>query len=156
MSWALTRPVSEVRTYLDRFGQALKDNNVAVRPIFATMRQTAVFPRTDDADPYLDALITKSGRFENLFKNLADVRDGFPEQVDLKRISTRSEFDRSTLRTNLMFGTPTEVIDKLITYDRMGVDHFIYNASYGLDIALQKQSLKLFIEEVMPAFNNGA
>jgi alkanesulfonate monooxygenase SsuD/methylene tetrahydromethanopterin reductase-like flavin-dependent oxidoreductase (luciferase family) len=119
------------------------------------MRQTAVYARPDDADPYLDALITKSGRFENLFQNLADVRDGFPAPVDLKQISTRSEFDRETLRTNLMFGTPTEVIDKLIAYDRLGVDHFIYSASYGLDMALQKQSLKLFINEVMPAFING-
>jgi alkanesulfonate monooxygenase SsuD/methylene tetrahydromethanopterin reductase-like flavin-dependent oxidoreductase (luciferase family) len=156
MSWALARPVSEVQIYLDRFEKALKDNNVSVRPIFATMRQTAVYARPDDADPYLDALITKSGRFENLFQNLADVRDGFPEPVDLKQISTRSEFDRATLRTNLMFGTPSEVIEKLIAYDRLGVDHFIYSASYGLDMALQKQSLKLFIDEVMPAFNNGA
>ena len=51
-----------------------------------------------------------------------------------------------------MFGTPDEVIDKLMAYDRMGVDHFIYNASFGLDMALQKQSLELFIQEVMPAF----
>ena len=152
MSWALTRPISEVQTYLDRFEKSLKDNDASKRPIFATMRQTAVYPRSNDADPYLDALVTKSGRFANLFKNLADVRNGFPEEVDLKQISTRSEFDRDALRLNLMFGTPDEVIDKLMAYDRMGVDHFIYNASFGLDMALQKQSLELFIQEVMPAF----
>ena len=100
----------------------------------------------------MDALITKSGRFENLFKNLAEVENGFPENVGLEQLSTRREFDRDELKTNLMFGTPDVVIKKLQAYQALGVDHYIYNASYGLDMPRQKHSLKLFIDEVMPAF----
>ena len=37
-------------------------------------------------------------------------------------------------------------------YEAMGVDHFCYNNAYGLPLAAQKSSLKLFIDEVMPAF----
>jgi len=44
------------------------------------------------------------------------------------------------------------VINKLQAYQALGVDHYIYNASYGLDMSRQKQSLQLFIDEVMPAF----
>jgi hypothetical protein len=51
-----------------------------------------------------------------------------------------------------MFGTPDVVINKLQSYQALGVDHYIYNASYGLDMSRQKQSLQLFIDEVMPAF----
>ena len=51
-----------------------------------------------------------------------------------------------------MFGTPDVVIKKLQAYQALGVDHYIYNASYGLDMPRQKHSLKLFIDEVMPAF----
>jgi len=56
------------------------------------------------------------------------------------------------LHDNLLFGTPDEVIAKLKTYEDAGVDEFIYYASLGLGHKEQKTSLKLFIEEVMPAF----
>jgi alkanesulfonate monooxygenase SsuD/methylene tetrahydromethanopterin reductase-like flavin-dependent oxidoreductase (luciferase family) len=80
------------------------------------------------------------------------VKNGFPEKVDVEQLSTRREFDRDELQTNLMFGTPDVVINKLQSYQALGVDHYIYNASYGLDMSRQKQSLQLFIDEVMPAF----
>mgnify|MGYP003319180658 FL=1 len=138
ISWALTRPFSEVETYMARFNCALNEHPTSAKPLFATMRQTAVYPNPKDATHYLDALITKSGRFENLFKNLADVKNGFPENVGLEQLSTRREFDRDELQTNLMFGTPDVVIKKLQAYQALGVDHYIYNASYGLDMPRQK------------------
>jgi alkanesulfonate monooxygenase SsuD/methylene tetrahydromethanopterin reductase-like flavin-dependent oxidoreductase (luciferase family) len=53
-----------------------------------------------------------------------------------------------------VFGSPDEVIDKLEKYQEIGVDAFIYYASMGLGMAQQQRSLQLFIEHVMPAFNN--
>ena len=123
------------------------------RPVFATMRQTAVYEKASDADPYLDAFISKTARFENLFKNIADVKEGFPEQVDLSTIVGEDRFNREELQKNLMFGTPDQVIEKLKQYRAIGVDDFIYNASYGLPRDKQKSSLKLFCEEVVPAFS---
>ena len=80
------------------------------------------------------------------------MKNGFPENVRLEQLSTRREFDRDELQTNLMFGTPNVVIKKLLAYQALGVDHYIYISSYGLDMASQKHSLQLFIDEVMPAF----
>ena len=37
-------------------------------------------------------------------------------------------------------------------YEALGVDAFIYYASMGMDMDQQKESLKLFIEKVMPAY----
>ena len=48
-----------------------------------------------------------------------------------------------------------DVIAKLQQYQALGVDAFIYYASMGLDMAVQKRSLQLFIDEVMPAFAVG-
>jgi alkanesulfonate monooxygenase SsuD/methylene tetrahydromethanopterin reductase-like flavin-dependent oxidoreductase (luciferase family) len=56
------------------------------------------------------------------------------------------------LQENLMFGTPDEVISKLKRYENLGVDNFIYYASMGLGHKEQKKSLKLFCNEVIPAF----
>ena len=37
-------------------------------------------------------------------------------------------------------------------YQDLGVDAFIYYASMGLDMDVQKRSLQLFINQVMPEF----
>ncbi|MGI9305319.1 MAG: LLM class flavin-dependent oxidoreductase [Gammaproteobacteria bacterium] len=154
MSWALTRPFSEVETYMERFETALKENPGARRPLFSTMRYVAVYDRPEQADIPIDATIRQSGRFENLFKNLGGVSDGFPEEIDLDTLSSRKEFDRAALQQNLMFGTPDEVIAKLKPYEALGVDRFTYAASFGLGMKEQKRSLELFVKEVMPAFEN--
>ena len=51
-----------------------------------------------------------------------------------------------------MFGSPETVIDKVKTYENLGVDEFIYYASMGLGHEAQKRSLKLFCDEVIPEF----
>ena len=56
------------------------------------------------------------------------------------------------LHDNLMFGTPDQVIEKLRAYEALGVDQFTYYASLGLGMKEQKRSMRLFIDEVMPAF----
>ena len=56
------------------------------------------------------------------------------------------------LEENLMFRSPETVISKLRAYEALGVDAFIYYASMGLDMEVQKRSLSLFINEVMPEF----
>lgn len=152
MSWALSRPFGEVEAYMDRFKDALSANPGARRPIFSTMRYTAVYDRADQADIPLDAAIRQTGRFENLFKNLGGVTDGFAEEIDLEALNSRAEFDREAMRQNLIFGTPDQVIAKLKPYEVLGVDQFIYCASFGLGMKEQKRSLELFIKEVMPAF----
>ena len=50
-----------------------------------------------------------------------------------------------------MFGDPDTVITKLKAYEAIGVDSFIYYASMGLDMDVQKRSLQTFIDKVMPA-----
>ena len=91
-------------------------------------------------------------QFENLFKNLGDVKEGFPMAIEFSQLSNRDEYNPNKLHENLMFGTPDEVIKKLRLYEDIGVDHFIYYSSLGLDLTLQKRSLELFIKEVIPAF----
>ena len=58
-----------------------------------------------------------------------------PEVIDLASLDNRAEYDPNMLRENLMFGTPDEVIAKLKAYEALGVDNFLYCASYGLPLA---------------------
>jgi alkanesulfonate monooxygenase SsuD/methylene tetrahydromethanopterin reductase-like flavin-dependent oxidoreductase (luciferase family) len=149
----LTRPFSEVETYKRNFDAAVAKAPAGTkRPIFLTMRHTAVYARADQWEPYVRALQRVAAQFENLFREIGSVTNGFPEEIDLKALENRAEYDPTMLRTNLMFGTPDEVIAKLKRYEALGVDNFLYYASYGLPMDLQRKSMKLFVDEVMPAF----
>jgi len=152
MSWPLTRPMTEVEAYKERLDAAMAKFPGARRPTFAMMRHSALYDRAEDWEVPVRAAQRQLGQFENLFKNLGDVVDGFPKPVDLAAIANRAEYDPKMLSENLMFGTPDEVIAKLKPYQALGVDAFIYYASLGLGLAEQKRSLELFCAEVVPAF----
>ena len=152
LSWPLTRPMSEVALYKSLMEKAVAANPDKPRPIFATMRHTVVYERKEDWEVPVKAAMRQFGQFENLFKNLGDVADGFPRTIDLSELENRGEYDPHMLHRNLMIGTPEVVIAKLRDYESVGVDHFTYYASLGLGMKEQKRSMDLFVKEVMPAF----
>ncbi len=137
---------------MGRFEDALAKAPDTKRSTFLTMRYAAVCENANDWETYVNAVQHQSAQFENLFKELGAVTNGFPEEIDLASLENRAEYDPHMLREHLMFGTPDEVITKLKAYEALGVDNFLYCASYGLPMAEQQKSLRLFIDEVMPAF----
>ncbi len=156
MTWALTRPFSEVETYMQRFEDALAAAPAGTkRPRFMTMRHTGIYEQPGDSEIFLQSIQRQGRQFENLFRNLAPVIEGFPQEPDPALLNNQAEYESENLRQNLILGTPEQAVAKLKRYEAAGVDYFCYNASYGLPLERQKSSLKLFIEEVMPAFQKG-
>jgi len=151
-SWPLTRPMSEAELYMQRLQEAVDNNPGCTRPKMAMMRHTAVYDRPEDVDVPLAAARRQLGQFENYFKNLGDVENGFAKEIPLASLENRAEYDADMLTENLMFGTPDSVIEKLKGYEAIGVDSFIYYASLGLGHKEQKRSLELFCDQVVPAF----
>ncbi|HSB87702.1 MAG TPA: LLM class flavin-dependent oxidoreductase [Ilumatobacteraceae bacterium] len=151
MCWPLMRPMSELAAYAGRMDDAVAKAGLDARPRMTAMRYTAVWADDRDADLYIRSVQRQAGQFENLFKQLGSVTNGFAEEVDLNSLAHRDEYRPETLRENLMFGTPEQVVAKLREYEALGTD-FLYCASYGAPIEAQKRSLQLFIDEVMPAF----
>jgi len=153
MTWPFTRPMSEAELYVEHFNESLSKHPDVPRPQLAMMRHTALYDSSDQSQVPVDAVRRQLGQFENLYKNLDDVVKGFPKQTPLESLENRAEFDADMLNTNLMFGTPEQIIEKLKPYEVLGVDSFIYYASMGLDHQSQKRSLELFCEHVIPAFS---
>ena len=151
MCWPLMRPFAELQAYAARMDDALEKAPGVPRPKMIAMRYSAVWKDEADGARYIASVQRQAGQFENLFKKLGDVDNGFAERIDLQQLAHRDEYAPETLREHLMFGTPDEVIAKLRAYEELGVD-FLYCASYGAPIEDQKRSLQLFIDEVMPAF----
>jgi alkanesulfonate monooxygenase SsuD/methylene tetrahydromethanopterin reductase-like flavin-dependent oxidoreductase (luciferase family) len=152
MSWPLTRPFAEAELYKSQLDDALAANPDAARPTFAMMRHTALYDTAAGRDAAITAIQGVLGQFENLFRNLGDVTNGFPKKIPLEELTDREQYNADMLETNLMFGSPDEAIAKLKLYEALGVDEFIYYASMGLGHKEQKHSLELFCSEVMPAF----
>jgi flavin-dependent trigonelline monooxygenase, oxygenase component len=151
-SWPLTRDMGEAQLYMDRLTEAVANNPGKKRPVMAMMRHTALYDRKEDWMVPVRAAQRQLSQFENLFKNMGDVENGFPKSIPFDQLGNRAEYDPEMLSRNLMFGTPDEVIAKLKLYEAIGVDEFIYYASLGLGLAEQKRSLELFRKEVTPAF----
>ena len=139
--------------YKKHLDEAVIKANNGFRPIFAMMRHAAVYDNAADRQKALDAIRLVLGQFENLFRNAGGVQDGFPKQIPLEELEGREQYDPAMLEENLLFGSPDQVIEKLKRYEALGVDEFIYYASMGLDMETQKRSMKLFCDEVIPAFN---
>ena len=108
-----------------------------------------------DRDEAINAITRVLGQFENLYRNLDDVKNGFPKEIPLHELEGREQYEPLMLEQNLMFGSPETVIEKIKIYEQLGVDEFIYYASMGLSHAAQKRSLKLFCDEVIPEFQKG-
>jgi alkanesulfonate monooxygenase SsuD/methylene tetrahydromethanopterin reductase-like flavin-dependent oxidoreductase (luciferase family) len=152
MSWPLTRDMSEAELYMARMAEAMANNPGCKRPTMAMMRHTAVSASPADFIVPIRAAQRQLSQFENLFKNMGDVANGFPKSIPFDQLANRAEYDPDMLQRNLMFGTPDQVIAKLKLFEALGVDEFIYYASLGLGLAEQKRSMELFVNEVMPAF----
>jgi alkanesulfonate monooxygenase SsuD/methylene tetrahydromethanopterin reductase-like flavin-dependent oxidoreductase (luciferase family) len=82
-----------------------------------------------------------------------DVVNGFPDRVPFEQLEGILRVDTDALETNLMFGTPDQIVQKLGMYADIGADAFIYYASMGLGMAEQRRSMELFIDKVMPHFS---
>ena len=152
MCWPLTRSFDEAELYKQHFDESMAKFSNARRPHFALMRHTAIYENKAGRDKAIAAIQNVLGQFENLFRNIGGVTNGFPAQTPLAELVNRDEYNADMLEENLLFGSPDQAIEKLKRYQNLGVDSFIYYASMGLEHDEQIKSLELFCDKVMPAF----
>ncbi len=152
MCWPFTRPHSEAELYKRQLDEAIAKQGGTANPIFALMRHTALYDNPKDREHAIAAITRVLGQFENLYRNLDDVKDGFPKEIPLQELQGREQYEPAMLEENLMFGSPDVAIKNIKQYEKLGVDEYIYYASMGLDQQAQKRSLQMFCDEVIPAF----
>lgn len=153
MCWPLTMPFAEAEKYKAQLDASI-DKAGGWDGTFALMRHTAVYDNADDRTAVMGAIRNVLGQFGNLMMKKGDVQNGFPDPVPFEELKGNVRVEPTMLEENLMFGDPDTVIEKLHGYEALGVDAFIYYASMGLDMEVQKRSLQLFIDRVMPEFAN--
>ena len=150
--WPFTRSFEEAELYKKHLDEAIAKADNGWNPRFALMRHACVYDNEVDRENAMNSIRRLLSQFENLYRNLGDVKNGFPASIPLEQLEGREQYDPAMLEVNLMFGSPERVIEKLKKYEALGVNEFIYYASMGLDHASQQKSLRMFVNEVMPEF----
>jgi alkanesulfonate monooxygenase SsuD/methylene tetrahydromethanopterin reductase-like flavin-dependent oxidoreductase (luciferase family) len=152
MSWPIARPYEEMVKYRSQLDDALAKFPDSPKPEWAMMRHAAVYDDETEWMVPVAAAQRQFGMFTTLFAGDGGVTNGVPAEITKDKLEEHLDYNTEALRENLLFGTPAMVIEKLRSYEALGVDYFIYYASMGLGLPEQKRSLELFIDEVMPAF----
>ena len=152
LSTALRKPFEEVEALEAKFRAAVDEVAPARVPEHATMRMSCVWDDPATRDVAVRAAIEFGRHFENLFKNIGAVRSGFPEPVDFATVANRGEYQPEALCENMLFGTPEEIIAKLIRYREAGIGHVLLGMNYGLPPRVACRSLELLAEVVIPHF----
>jgi alkanesulfonate monooxygenase SsuD/methylene tetrahydromethanopterin reductase-like flavin-dependent oxidoreductase (luciferase family) len=115
-------------------------------------RRAGVFDKAEDWEKLVRYSMDYGRYFENLFQNIGTVTNGFPDAVPYEAVAGRENYDPQNIRANMLFGTPDEVIEKLEAYEAAGVDQLCLGMNYNLPFELQKRTLELFAEEIIPVF----
>jgi flavin-dependent trigonelline monooxygenase, oxygenase component len=153
MATPLSKPDSEVENLAAKLAKAIADHPGARRPRFMVLRRTCVYEDVKDWRLPSETAAEDLRVFNGLFYNAAGVVNGFPTPMDpMTPAGAATLLEPETLRDNLMFGTPDQVIARLRHYERLGVDHYCYGASFGLPHDVAMRSLDLFGRHVVPHF----
>jgi alkanesulfonate monooxygenase SsuD/methylene tetrahydromethanopterin reductase-like flavin-dependent oxidoreductase (luciferase family) len=152
LSTPLSAPAAEIAVLGEKFRKAVADHPEVPRPRFMMQRRTCVYDRNDDWQLAVQHSMDYGRTFENLMQNVGTVTNGFPQAVPYEAVAGRDNYKPDNIRKNLMFGTPDEVIGKLLDYEAAGVDQYCLGLTFNLPFDLQKKTLRLFIDEVLPVF----
>lgn len=152
MSTPLSKPFAECEALAAKLRKSIADNPGYRRPRWSILRRACVYDAPDGWRVPVECSIRYGRGFENLFRQLGDVHNGFPELISFEDAQDKAIYHPDAVRTSMVFGTPPEVVSHLRKYEAIGCDIFLFGMSYGLPHDVAKRSLRLFIDEVMPHF----
>jgi len=92
--------------------------------------------------------------FQSWFKNDQVPSQGYLPPVSEEEVSDNPLFSEESLRKNMLIGTPDEIVARLKRWEEMGVDEYSFWTDNTLPFEAKKKSLQLFIDEVVPQFQD--
>ncbi len=144
----------EVVDLLNKFNTACSNNPEQARPDIMVLRHTHVHSSDDPEGwrPAADAIGRFYRTFDAWFGNKTAPVDGLLAPSPESKFEGRPEFEPESLHKTAMIGTPDEVISRLRSYEEWGVDEFSFWIDNSMTHEQKRESLELFIKEVVPAF----
>jgi alkanesulfonate monooxygenase SsuD/methylene tetrahydromethanopterin reductase-like flavin-dependent oxidoreductase (luciferase family) len=149
---SLTMGDAEVVSLMERFDKACSDNPKVPRPEIMMLMHTYVAETEDELAQGTKDLQAFFVYFNKWFKRERPINKGRMEPIRQEDIDALPQFSEENIRKNLVIGTPAQVIDRLKQYEALGYDQYSIWLDSHMNQAQKRKTLKLFINEVMPAF----
>ena len=142
----------EVESLMTRFNDACAAAPEIPRPGIMLLMHTHVAGSDSEAEQASRDLSRFYGLFATWFKNEKPIRQGFIEPPADEELAAMKMYAPEVLRDALVIGTPDTVIERLQRYESLGYDQYSLWIDNGMSFESKRKSLRLFIDEVMPAF----
>ncbi len=143
----------EVESLMGRFNDACAAAPDIPRPRIMLLMHTHVAGSDSEVEQASRDLSRFYGLFATWFKNEKPVRQGFIEPPGDEELASMNMYAPEALREALVIGTPDTVIERLEHYASLGYDQCSLWIDNGMSFEKKRNSLQLFIDEVMPAFS---
>ena len=137
---------------MQRFNEACEANPDIPRPKIMLLNHTYVGSDEADIERGAEELNVFYNYFGAWFKNERPVSQGQIKKLSDEEIKNNPMFSPETMRRDKVIGLSSDVIARLKNYENMGYDEYAFWIDSGMSFERKRDSLKRFIEEVMPAF----
>ncbi|QUS37195.1 LLM class flavin-dependent oxidoreductase [Falsirhodobacter algicola] len=142
----------EVVSLMDRFNAACEAHPEVPRPKIMLLQHGYVAADAADADRGADELNTFYNYFGSWFMNRRPVSQGLIQTLTPEDIAAHPFYSPEAMRQNLLIGEAPEVIERLKVIETLGYDEFAFWIDSGMSFERKRDSLRRFIDDVMPAF----
>jgi alkanesulfonate monooxygenase SsuD/methylene tetrahydromethanopterin reductase-like flavin-dependent oxidoreductase (luciferase family) len=142
----------EVQNLMDKFNTACAAHPEVPRPKLMLLMHTYVAKTEEELMKGAAGLQKFFLYFGKWFKAEAPIHDGFIEPITQAEVDAQPNLAAEVMRKNCLVGTPEEVIARIKSYEEMGYTQFSIWLDSAMSYEQKRDSLKLFIDEVMPAF----
>lgn len=141
----------EIASLMGRFNDAC-DSYQGPRPKIMLLHHTYV--ASDSADVVLAA--SELSRFYNYFgawfQNKRVVKQGHIDPLSDQELDDNKMMAAENMQRDLTIGTAQQVIDQIKRYEDLGYDEYSFWIDSGMSFERKRDSLRRFINDVMPAF----
>lgn len=149
----LAKGDAEVADLVNKFENAIAAApHITERPKIMVLQHAHVHRGDDDWQAAAEGISFFFRSFGAWFGNRTPPVNGFQTAVPPINPEKFPEYVPETLRRNVMIGKPDEMIERLKGYEALGVDEYSIWVDNSLSFEEKRNSLRLFIDEVLPAF----
>lgn len=142
----------EVSVLIGRFNDACKAHPEIPRPKIMLLMHGFVGADAADCRQAAVDLRRFYCYFMAWFRNERPIHQALIQQLSEDDMAAFPQYNAEDMLRNTVTGTPAEVIERLKKYEAMGYDEFSLWIDSGMSTERKIQSLRRFIDHVIPAF----